>query len=186
MCLTHRVRQQAGSCSNLRNNPKSPANAVIPRNNPASTVISVSDPFGFLADKEHHMKRILLALMTTVLAACAHVPDNSPGSVDGEVFYLQRMALPPTATLKVSLQDVSVADAPAQVLASQSGPIKGQVPLPFHLTYDQKHVQPGHTYAVSARIEVDGELLMISAERYTVDLTLDEKPPVKIRLSPAR
>ncbi|MEN4750577.1 MULTISPECIES: YbaY family lipoprotein [Pseudomonas] len=132
------------------------------------------------------MKHILLTLMTTVLAACAHAPDNLPGSVDGEVFYLQRMALPPTATLKVTLQDVSLADAPAQILASQNGPIKGQVPLPFHLTYDQKQVQPGHTYSVSARIEVDGKLLMISTERYTVDLTLDEKPPVKIRLSPAR
>lgn len=132
------------------------------------------------------MKHILLTLMTTVLAACAHAPDNLPGSVDGEVFYLQRMALPPTATLKVTLQDVSLADAPAQILASQNGLIKGQVPLPFHLTYDQKQVQPGHTYSVSARIEVDGKLLMISTERYTVDLTLDEKPPVKIRLSPAR
>lgn len=132
------------------------------------------------------MKHILLTLMTTVLAACAHAPDNLPGSVDGEVFYLQRMALPPTATLKVTLQDVSLADAPAQILASQNGPIKAQVPLPFHLTYDQKQVQPGHTYSVSARIEVDGKLLMISTERYTVDLTLDEKPPVKIRLSPAR
>ncbi len=132
------------------------------------------------------MKHILLTLMTTVLAACAHTPDNLPGSVDGEVFYLQRMALPPTATLKVSLQDVTLADAPARILASQNGPIKGQVPLPFQLTYDQKQVQPGHTYSVSARIEVDGKLLMISTERYTVDLTLDEKPPVKIRLSPAR
>ncbi|SEU08842.1 YbaY family lipoprotein [Pseudomonas graminis] len=132
------------------------------------------------------MKHILLTLMTTVLAACAHAPDNLPGSVDGEVFYLQRMALPPAATLKVTLQDVTLADAPAQILASQNGPIKGQVPLPFHLTYDQKQVQPGHTYSVSARIEVDGKLLMISTERYTVDLTLDEKPPVKIRLSPAR
>lgn len=132
------------------------------------------------------MKQILLTLMTTVLAACAHAPDNLPGSVDGEVFYLQRMALPPTATLKVTLQDVTIADAPAQILASQNGPIKGQVPLPFHLTYDQKQVQPGRIYSVSARIEVDGKLLMISTERYTVDLTLDEKPPVKIRLSPAR
>lgn len=132
------------------------------------------------------MKHILLTLMATVLAACALVPDNLPGSVDGEVFYLQRMALPPTATLKVTLQDVTLADAPAQILASQNGPIKGQVPLPFHLTYDQKQVQSGRIYSVSARIEVDGRLLMISTERYTVDLTLDEKPPVKIRLSPAR
>jgi putative lipoprotein len=137
-------------------------------------------------DKEiHPMKHVLLTLMATVLTACANAPENLPGSVDGEVFYMQRMALPPTATLKVTLQDVSLADAPAQTLASQSGPIKGQVPLPFHLTYDQKQVKPGHTYSVSARIEVDGELLMISTERYTVDLTLEEKPPVKIRLNPA-
>ncbi|MDE1195347.1 MAG: YbaY family lipoprotein [Pseudomonas sp.] len=133
------------------------------------------------------MKHILLTLMATFLAACAgHSPDNTPGTVDGEVFYLQRMALPPTAVLEVSLQDVSLADAPAQTLSSQKGPIKGQVPLPFHLTYDQKQVKPGHTYSVSARIEVDGKLLMISTERYTVDLTLEEKPPVKIRLNPAR
>lgn len=131
------------------------------------------------------MKSILLTLMATLLAACAHAPDNVRGSLDGEVFYLQRIALPPTATLTVSLQDVSLADAPAQTLARQSGPIQSQVPLPFHLSYDQKQVQQGHTYAVSARIEVDGKLLMISTERYSVDLTLEEKPPVRIRLNPA-
>jgi putative lipoprotein len=132
------------------------------------------------------MKPILLTLMATLLAACAHAPDPVSGKVDGEVFYLQRIALPPTATLTVTLQDVSVADAPAQTLARQSGPIQGQVPLPFHLTYDQKQIQDGHTYAVNARIEVDGKLLMISTERYSVDLSLDEKPPVRIRLNPAR
>ncbi|WP_133751861.1 YbaY family lipoprotein [Pseudomonas sp. LP_7_YM] len=131
------------------------------------------------------MKHLILTLMTTVLAACAHTPDTPSGTVDGEVFYLQRMALPPTATLKVTLQDVSLADAPAQTLASESGPIKGQVPLPFHLTYDHKQVKEGHTYAVNARIEVDGKLLLISTERYAVDLTLEEKPPVRIRVNPA-
>ncbi|WP_110949903.1 YbaY family lipoprotein [Pseudomonas bohemica] len=131
------------------------------------------------------MKHLLLTLMATLLAACADAPDNLPGTVDGEVFYVQRMALPPTATLKVTLQDVSLADAPAQTLASESGPIKGQAPLPFHLTYDQKQVKQGHTYTVSARIEVDGKLVLISTERYTVDLTLEEKPPIKIRLNPA-
>ncbi|WP_268799896.1 YbaY family lipoprotein [Pseudomonas huanghezhanensis] len=132
------------------------------------------------------MKPIFLTLMATLLAACASTPDNVGGRLDGEVFYLQRIALPPTATLTVSLQDVSLADAPAQTLARQSGPIKGQVPLPFHLTYDQKQVVEGHTYAVSARIEVDGKLLMISTERYSVDLSREEKPPVRIRLNPAR
>lgn len=131
------------------------------------------------------MKHLLPALIIPVLAACASAPDAVSGKVDGEVFYLQRMALPPAATLSVTLQDVSLADAPAQTLASESGPIKGQVPLPFHLTYDQKQVKQGHTYAISARIDLDGKPLLISTDRYTVDLTLEEKPPIKVRLNPA-
>jgi len=113
-------------------------------------------------------------------------PDQPPqASIDGEVFYVQRIALPPSATLSVSLQDVSLADAPAQVLARQSGPVKGQVPLPFHLKYDPKQIQAGHRYSVSARIEQDGKLLFISTEHYSVQLDGQEQPPVRIRLSPA-
>ena len=128
------------------------------------------------------MKPIFLTLMATLLAACAHAPDNVRGSLDGEVFYLQRIALPPTATLTVSLQDVSLADAPAQTLAKQSGPVKGQVPLPFHLSYDPAEVKPGHTYAVSARIEDNGQLLFITTERNSVDLNAKTQQPIRLRV----
>jgi putative lipoprotein len=50
----------------------------------------------------------------------------------------------------VSLQDVSLADAPAVVLDEQKGPVKGQVPLPFHLSYDPAQVKPA-TATRSAR-----------------------------------
>ena len=107
------------------------------------------------------MKKLSLILLGSLLAACS-TPPASKASLDGEVFYLQRIALPPAATLSVSLQDVSLMDAPAVTLASQSGPVKGQVPLPFHLSYDPAQVKPGHRYAVSARIELDGKLLFIN------------------------
>ena len=107
-------------------------------------------------------------------------------TLDGEVYYLQRIALPPTATLEVSLQDVSLADAPAITLAKQRGPIKGQVPLPFHLTYDPAEVKPGHTYAVSARIEEDGKLLFISTERNSVDLNAKTLQPIRLRVDQVR
>ncbi len=81
------------------------------------------------------MKKLALLASMALLAACQSTTPPS-ASLDGEVFYLQRIALPPNATLSVSLQDVSLADAPAVVLDEQSGPIKGQVPLPFHLSYD--------------------------------------------------
>ena len=102
------------------------------------------------------------------------------------MFYLQRIALPPTATFSVSLQDVSLADAPAVTLAEQKGPVKGQVPLPFHLSYDPAQVKPGHRYSVSARIEVNGELMFITTENHAVQLDGNDPQPLKIRVDAIR
>ncbi|MDB5982692.1 MAG: hypothetical protein JWQ69_3707 [Pseudomonas sp.] len=128
------------------------------------------------------MKKLALIFLTALLGACSTGQPSNQASIEGEVFYLQRMALPPTATLHVSLHDVSKADAPVVVLARQSGPIDGQVPLPFHLTYDPKKVQAGHLYAVSARIELDGKLLFISTHRHEVQLNDPDQPPLRIRV----
>ncbi len=132
------------------------------------------------------MKRISLLALTALLGACQSMQPAPKSSLDGEVFYLQRIALPPTATLSVSLQDVSLADAPAVVLDEQSGLVKGQVPLPFHLSYDPTQVKPGHRYAVSARIEVDGKLMFISTEHHGVQLDGKDPQPLKIRVNAVR
>ena len=132
------------------------------------------------------MKKLLLLSLTALLGACSSMTTPQHASLDGEVFYLQRIALPPTATLEVSLQDVSLADAPAVTLAKQSGPVKGQVPLPFHLTYDPAQIKPGHTYAISARIEENGQLLFINTERNSVDLTTTTQQPVRVRVDQVR
>ncbi|MDU9034082.1 YbaY family lipoprotein [Pseudomonas corrugata] len=132
------------------------------------------------------MKKIPLLVVAALLGACSSAPLASKNHLDGEVFYLQRIALPPSATLSVSLQDISLADAPAVVLDQQSGPVKGQVPLPFHLSYDPSQVKPGHRYAVSARIEADGQLMFISTEQHTVQLDGKDPQPLKIRVNPAR
>ncbi|MEK1836844.1 YbaY family lipoprotein [Pseudomonas sp. NPDC089918] len=132
------------------------------------------------------MKKLSLVLLTTLLGACQSTPPTANASLDGEVFYLQRIALPPSATLSVTLQDVSLADAPAVVLDEQKGPVKGQVPLPFHLSYDPAQVKPGHRYSVSARIEVDGELMFITTENHAVQLDGKDRQPLKIRVDVAR
>ncbi|MFE1817224.1 YbaY family lipoprotein, partial [Metapseudomonas otitidis] len=82
------------------------------------------------------MKKLFMLCGVSLLAACTSNTPSHQASLDGKVYYLQRMALPPAATLSVSLQDVSLMDAPAVTLANQAGPVKGNVPLPFHLTYD--------------------------------------------------
>ncbi|AZD84009.1 MULTISPECIES: YbaY family lipoprotein [Pseudomonas] len=132
------------------------------------------------------MKKLTLLALTTLLGACNSMQPASNASLDGEVFYLQRIALPPAATLSVSLQDVSLADAPAVVLAEQKGPVKGQVPLPFHLSYDPAQVKPGHRYSVSARIELAGKLLFVTTEHNGVKLDGSDPQPLKIRVDAAR
>ena len=128
------------------------------------------------------MKKLTILAAATLLSACQSTTPAGKTSLDGEVFYLQRIALPPTATLSVSLQDVSLMDAPAVTLAEQKGPVKGQVPLPFHLSYDPAQIKPGHTYSVSARIEVDGKLLFITTERHAVQLNGQDAQPLRLRV----
>ena len=132
------------------------------------------------------MKKISLLGLAALLSACQSMQPAPKASLEGEVFYLQRIALPPTATLSVSLQDVSLADAPAIVLDEQKGQVKGQVPLPFHLSYDPAQVKPGHRYSVSARIEVDGKLMFITTENHAVRLDGKDPQALKIRVDAVR
>ncbi|BBR55457.1 MULTISPECIES: YbaY family lipoprotein [Pseudomonas] len=132
------------------------------------------------------MKKLFMLCGVSLLAACTSNTPSHQASLDGEVYYLQRMALPPAATLSVSLQDVSLMDAPAVTLANQAGPVKGNVPLPFHLTYDPTQIKAGHRYAVSARIELDGKLLFINTEHHGVNLDGSDPQPVRIKVDPVR
>ena len=130
------------------------------------------------------MNKILLLALTVLLGACSTMNSTPHATLDGEVYYLERIGLPKTATYEVSLQDVSLADAPAVTLAKQSGQIKGQIPLPFHLTYDPAEIKPGHRYAISARIENNGRLLFINTEHNGVDLNAKSLQPIRVRVNP--
>ncbi|WP_448599000.1 YbaY family lipoprotein [Thermoleptolyngbya sp.] len=89
--------------------------------------------------------------------------------VTGTVTYLPRIALPPNALIEVSLVDVSRADAPARVLATQTIESGGrQVPFAFALPYDPAQIDNRYSYAVQARITVDGQLRFINTTRTSV------------------
>jgi putative lipoprotein len=109
------------------------------------------------------------------LAACAStsaVPAAGGASVTkvtGTVTYRERIALPPTAVIKVQLVDVSRADAPAIVLGEQITQAAGkQVPFSFEIPFDPAKIQPQYSCAVQARIEQDGKLRFISDRHYAV------------------
>jgi len=87
----------------------------------------------------------------------------------GTVGYRERIALPPAATIRVQLVDVSRADAPADVLGEQLIEAAGrQVPFAFEIRYDPARIDERMSYAVQARIEDGGRLLFISDQSYPV------------------
>ncbi|HIK18559.1 MAG TPA: YbaY family lipoprotein [Leptolyngbyaceae cyanobacterium M33_DOE_097] len=112
--------------------------------------------------------------------------NSASATVTGTVSYLQRIAMPPDATLEVRLLDVSRQDAPAEVLASETISFGGrQVPIPFALTYNPDKIQENHTYTVDARILVDGKLRFISDTVNQV-ITRDNPTTIEIIVKPVK
>ena len=99
-------------------------------------------------------RNLALALAALPLAACATImPSEQPVSVTGSITYRERMALPPTAQVEVTLADVSLMDAPSKTIAQQSFTADGrQVPFAFSLTVDERRLDPRGRYSVSARL----------------------------------
>jgi len=112
-----------------------------------------------------------------ILKDCKLDKPLNQATVSGTVSYLQRIALPPEAVIQVQLLDVSLADAPAKVIAKQTINLgQRQVPIPFELTYDSTKIDEKHTYSLSAKITLKGELRFLTDKSY----------PVVTRGNPAR
>ncbi|TXL78763.1 META domain-containing protein [Vineibacter terrae] len=128
-----------------------------------------------------HMKSVavFLAALGAVLAlsACAPAAGDPPAKpaetliLHGNLTYRERIALPPGSTAEVTLADVSLADAPAPVLARQTIALQGrQVPVPFSLTLDRAQLKPRMRYSVQGRIQDSrGNLLWITDTVNPVD-----------------
>ena len=103
----------------------------------------------------------ILFFATAILAGCA---GSSVETVTGTVTYLQRIALPPNAVITVRIEDVSKADAPAELIGEQEILAEGkQVPIPFAVPYDPAKIEENHTYSLRVRIEDGtGRLLFIN------------------------
>jgi putative lipoprotein len=83
-------------------------------------------------------------------------------SVTGSAAYRERMALPPKATIEALIEDVSRADASAEVLGRVTSMPAGQVPIHFVIPYDPAQVDPTHRYSVRVRI-LDGDILLYTS-----------------------
>jgi copper homeostasis protein (lipoprotein) len=98
-----------------------------------------------------------------VLAGCVVRPpapaEPMMATISGSATYRERIALPPGATLEATLLDVSLADAPAETIATTRQEDIGQPPYAFEISYDPRRIVPSRVYAVRARITLEGRLL---------------------------
>ena len=121
------------------------------------------------------MTRILPTLFCLLaLTGCASAPPSAAtgpaartAAVTGTVVWRERIMLPPQTKVIVRLQDVSLADAPARLISEAV--IPAQVPpVAFSLGYDPAQISPSARIAVSARVEVDGQLRFINDSHIAV------------------
>lgn len=90
------------------------------------------------------------------------------GQVTGIATYRERMALPPDAVFEATLEDVSKADAPADVIGQTRIDRPGNPPIRFAITYDPAQINERHRYVVRARILVGGKLFFTTDQSYPV------------------
>lgn len=115
------------------------------------------------------IKQIICAIaMVTALSGCQTVPQNT--QIVGEVLYKQRIALPANSVIQIQLQDVSLQDVQAEILAEyEITPVTGVTPFEFVIPTEA--FKTGHRYAISARITVADELWFINTQSYPVDIS---------------
>ena len=123
---------------------------------------------------------LLMALFVGLASCQAETvpPIGTPGGdserassafVSGTITYRERIALTPEMTIVVELRDVSLADAAAPLIASQTIRNPGQVPVSFRLAYDRDDISSRNTYGIRARIEEpDGRLVFINDTAHDV------------------
>ncbi|CDT68018.1 YbaY family lipoprotein [Vibrio gigantis] len=101
---------------------------------------------------------------TSETNASQEVVAENTQVISGTVSYRERIALPENAVVTVTLEDISLADAPSTVIATQEFTTDGkQVPFAFELSYDNDKIKANHRYNMRAAIHVDGKL------RFTTD-----------------
>jgi uncharacterized lipoprotein YbaY/heat shock protein HslJ len=90
------------------------------------------------------------------------------GQVMGTATYRERISLPPDAVFEATLEDVSKADAPAEVIGQARIERPGNPPIRFEIPYDPARIISSHRYSVRARILAGGKLFFITDQSYPV------------------
>jgi uncharacterized lipoprotein YbaY len=100
--------------------------------------------------------------LVCVMVGLVGVARAQEAAVTGTALYRERIALPPDAVFEATLEDVSRADANAEIIGRARLDNPGQPPFAFTIRYDTARIDPLHRYSVRARITHADRLLFIT------------------------
>ncbi len=120
-----------------------------------------------LTDNLHDLSRGFGSFVFLLVCLLAW-QEQVMGQVKGTATYRERIAMPPDAVFEATLEDISKADAPAEVIGQTRIERPGNPPIRFEITYDQARIISSHRYSVRARILVGGKLFFTTDRNYPV------------------
>jgi copper homeostasis protein (lipoprotein) len=94
--------------------------------------------------------------------------EPAAAQVKGTATYRERIAMPTGAVFEATLEDISKADAPADVIGRARIEKPGNVPIRFEIQYDSSRIVQSHRYVVRGRILVDGKPWFVTDQSYPV------------------
>jgi putative lipoprotein len=127
-------------------------------------------------------QRRLAPLLLFALIAARVAPAQVMSPVRGTATYRERIALPANAVFEATLEDVSRADAQPELIARVQNEQPGNPPIPFVIAFDAGRINPGHSYAVRARILVDDRVWFTTSQNYPVFGTAGRGSDVQLLL----
>jgi putative lipoprotein len=136
----------------------------------------------------------ILVLILAALSGCTAASTgkgapsgrlNPVAALKVSVSYRERILLPPGCTLFLELRNISQLDPEDNDVANAFLPVKAAPPFKAILKYDPERIIARLHYAVSARIELKGQVLFSGSAR--VDpLSWPKDKPLEIRVAMAR
>jgi len=142
----------------------------------ASTAMECELPEGILSQESSYFNALEPVVTYNIEEKQLNMFDSSgklllvyDAVVMGSIVAPDGIELPEGAIVYVRLNDVSLADAEAQLIAEQVITGVTQFPIPYLVNYNPKQIVENHTYAISVRIEDESEnLLFINPTAYHV------------------
>jgi uncharacterized lipoprotein YbaY/heat shock protein HslJ/uncharacterized lipoprotein NlpE involved in copper resistance len=110
-------------------------------------------------------------LLVVVCVTAPHLAASADAQVviTGSATYRERVALARDAVFEATLEDISRADVPAEVIARTRRNSPGQVPIAFELDYAPGRLEPRGEYVVRATIREGGQLRFTGTASYAGD-----------------